>query len=203
MRRSGIGSGSHRSHISRIDDENPRGTGAAAGGRNIKDYGNRRVRDFFDDLARGVEQSSGSTDFDQNCLVISELGFIDRARDEFRGDGLDRVVENDFENFSGRRRRQQDRHRDALQNPQNRDFRHSLEIRETKSRNRRAPPPTEYSYSYLRTSICELLFSTAAEACGSRADGSEGGGTALQPGRSVLPVISRAPRSYVTYDQAH
>src|ERR1700722_19492052 len=45
------------------------------------------------------------------------------------------------------------------------------------------------------TFICELRFSTAAETCGSRADGSEGGGTALQPGRSVLPVISRAPRS--------
>jgi hypothetical protein len=70
-----------------------------------------------------------------------------------------------------------------------------------------APPSTEYSYfylrTYLRTSICELLFSelllsTMAEAGGSGVDDSECGRTELQPGKYVLPVISRAPRSYVT-----
>jgi len=37
-----------------------------------------------------------------------------------------------------------------------------------------------------------------AEAGGSGVDDSECGRTELQPGKYVLPVISRAPRSYVT-----
>src|SRR5260370_42091475 len=52
----------------------------------------------------------------------------------------------------------------------------------------------QYSYSYLRlaTDISSVsLFPEAAD------------GGSLQPGRLVLPVMRRAPRSYVKYDHAH
>src|ERR1700693_1683288 len=63
-----------------------------------------------------------------------------------------------------------------------------------RGRNVQQTPSKSYSYSYLRVATD---ISSAALTAGRAA------GAPLQPGRVVLPVISRAPRSYVTYDHAH
>ncbi len=101
MRRAGVGSGGHGRDVGGFEDEDSGRTGAAAGGGDVNDDGDLRVRDLLDDLAGGVDEASGSIDLDQYGLIVAALGFVDGAGNVFLGDGLNGVVDDDFEDFGG------------------------------------------------------------------------------------------------------
>ena len=73
MRRASVGSGSHGCDVGRFEDEDSSRTGAAAGGRDVEDDGNRRVRDLLDDVAGGFDEASGRIDLDQYGLIVAAL----------------------------------------------------------------------------------------------------------------------------------
>ena len=54
---------------------------------------------MFDDLARRINQTAGCIDLDQYGLIAAAAGFVDCAGDVFLADGLDRVVDDDFQDF--------------------------------------------------------------------------------------------------------
>ena len=99
--RAGVGSGGHGGDVGGFEYENSRGTGAAAAGRDVNDDRNLRSRDLLDDLAGGFDEASRCIDLDQYGLVVAARGFVDGAGDIFRGDGLNGVVDDDFEDFGG------------------------------------------------------------------------------------------------------
>ncbi len=106
MRRAGVGSGSHGCDVGGFEDEDSGGTGAAAAGRDVDDDRNLRIRDLLDDVAGGFDEASGGIDLDQYSLIVAALGFVDGAGDVFLGDGLNGVVDDDFQDFGGRERRE-------------------------------------------------------------------------------------------------
>src|SRR5260370_6762392 len=99
MRGASVGSGRHGGDVGRFEDEDSSRTSAAAGGGDVEDHWNLRIRDLFDDAASGFDKTSGSIDLDQYRLIVAALGFVDCARDGFLGDGLNGVVDDDLENF--------------------------------------------------------------------------------------------------------
>src|SRR5580698_3033222 len=182
MRRSGVGSRSHGSHIGRFEEENSGRTGAAAAGCDVEEDRNRRIRDLLDDVAGGFNGASGSTDLDQYSLIVAALGFVDGAGDVFLGDGLNGVVDDDLEDLSVRGGTENESCHQGEKNSRDSVAFH------------RSPSLQQYSYSHLWL---------AADI--SRASPAAGFPECVppQPGRLVLPVIRRAPRSYVKYDHAH
>ena len=64
------------------------------------------IRDLVDDVAGGFDEASGGIDLDQYSLIVAALGFVDGAGDVFLGDGLNGVVDDDLEDFSGGNRTQ-------------------------------------------------------------------------------------------------
>src|SRR5580700_1683281 len=101
MRRSGVGSWSHSCDIGRFEDKYSSRASAAAGGGDVHNHRNRRGGDFFDNLARGVDQTPGRIDLDQYSLIVAALGLIDGAGNVFARDGLNSVIDNDLEDFRG------------------------------------------------------------------------------------------------------
>src|SRR5258706_13828135 len=99
MRRTRVGSGRHGSDVGCFEDEDPRGTSAAAGWRHVEDYWDLRIRDLLDDVASGFDETSGRIDLDQHSLIVAACGFVDGPGDVFLGDGLDGVVDDDLKNF--------------------------------------------------------------------------------------------------------
>jgi hypothetical protein len=102
MRRAGVGSGSHGGNIGGFQNEKSGRTGAAAGGRDIKNDRNLRCRNLLDDLAGGFDQAAGGIDFDQQGLVVAAPGFVDGAGDVFLSDGLNGVIDDDLEDLRRR-----------------------------------------------------------------------------------------------------
>src|ERR1700692_1073420 len=104
MRRARIGSGSHGGDVGGFEDEDTRRTGAAAGGGDVEDDGNGGVRDLIDNLASGLDETSGSIDLDPYSLIVAALSFVDSAGNIFLGNRLDGVVDDNLENFGTRER---------------------------------------------------------------------------------------------------
>src|SRR5580692_5328105 len=104
MRRTRVGSRSHGCDVGRFENENSSRTRAAATGCNVDNYRNLRGSDLLEDLPRGIDQPSWRIDLDQYRLITAPLCFVDGPRDIFLRDGLNRVIDDDLENLSGRDR---------------------------------------------------------------------------------------------------
>ncbi len=156
--------------------KNPAERRAAAAGRDVKDDGHGRVRDLLDDVASGFDEASGRIDLDQYSLVVAALGFVDGAGNVLLGDGLNGVVDDDFQDLGGR---------DGGKNESCQRGQGESARLECLSSDRQSSP--EYSYSYFRLAV--------DISCARLPPASRGAHVLLQPGRVVLPVIRRAPRS--------
>src|SRR6266852_802075 len=168
-----VGSRSHGRNIGRFEDEDSRRPGAAAGGGDVENNRNLRVCDPFDDAASGFDKASWSIDLDQYSLIVAALGFVEGAGDVFLGNRLNGVVDDDLEDFRGGIGTQNQQCDEPDQDPRNGTAFHPS-------------GHLQYFYSYLRLATdiySALVFPEAAD------------GGPLQPGRSVLPVMRRAPRS--------
>ena len=73
----------------------------SAGGRDVYDDRNRRGCDLLDDALRGTDEAAGCIDLDQYSLVAAPAGFVDGAGNIFRADGLNSVIDYDFQDLRG------------------------------------------------------------------------------------------------------
>ena len=99
MSRSRVRPRGHSGHVGAFQDEKSSRCGTASPRRDINDDGNRRCSDFLDDVARGFEKPAGRVQFDQQCPIFIPLGFGEGAAYVLIGDGMNRVVHHDFQDF--------------------------------------------------------------------------------------------------------
>ena len=100
MGRAGIGAGGHGGDVGGFEDKKSGGRSAAAAGRDVKNDRNLRAGNFLDDLARRFNEASGSIDLDQYSLIVATAGLVDGASNVFLGNGLNRVVDDDLQDFA-------------------------------------------------------------------------------------------------------
>ena len=98
---SGVGAGGHRGDVSGFEDKDAGGASARAGRGDVDDDGNRGRRKLFDDVASGIDEPAGRIEFDEDGFVVIGGGGFEGASDVFGGDGLDGVVDDDFQDLGG------------------------------------------------------------------------------------------------------
>ncbi len=101
MRGAGCRSGSHGGDVGGFENKYSRGTCVPAGGRHVDDHRHGRTGNLLDDLAGRTDQAAGCIHLDQYSLRVAAVGFVDGAGDVLGADGLDGVVNRDFENLGG------------------------------------------------------------------------------------------------------
>jgi hypothetical protein len=98
MGRARVCSRRHRGNVGRLENEEAGRGGIGAGGRDIDDDGHRRSQNLLDDLARGIDQAAGRTQLDEHGISIGLPRMLDGAVDVLGADGLDGVIQANFDN---------------------------------------------------------------------------------------------------------
>ena len=93
----GVGAGGHGGDVGCFEEEEAGGACAAAGGRDEDDDGDGGVFDGLDHDAGGVEQAAGCAHGDEDQLGVLAGGLLEAALEVVGGDGLDGVVEGEFD----------------------------------------------------------------------------------------------------------
>ena len=70
-------------------------------GRDVGDHGNGRGDDLLDGLAHRVHQAAGRVQADEDNLGALRTRLLDRAGDDFDGDGVDHAVHVHGDHFFG------------------------------------------------------------------------------------------------------
>ena len=93
----GVGAGSHGGDVGGFEEEEAGGAGAAAGGRDEDDDRDGGVFDGLDHDAGRFEQATGGAHGDEDQLRVLAGGFLEAALEVVGGDGLDGVVDGEFD----------------------------------------------------------------------------------------------------------
>src|SRR5690349_9770792 len=93
MRSSGIRARGHGGNVSRFENVEPCRSRSAAGRIDIDNDRHRRGENLADDVARGINQTAGRANLDQNSLRMLLSGLVDAALDVFVGDRIDGAID--------------------------------------------------------------------------------------------------------------
>ena len=102
---SGVGSGGHGGDVGGFEQEEAGGAGAAAGGGDEDDDGDGGAFDGLDHDAGGFEQAAGGAEGDEDGGGVVAGGLVEAALEVVGGDGLDGVVDGEFDDDWALRRR--------------------------------------------------------------------------------------------------